>query len=67
MPSTPSPEKASPLHPYCKVCGWRKGGVNSWDGEACKCGHREPPMPQRGMEAIEAAVAAAREEGGTDA
>lgn len=33
------------LHPYCNNCGWRKGGVDSWDGNACKCGHREPPIP----------------------
>jgi len=26
-----------PLRPYCKVCGWRKGGPDSWDGKACKC------------------------------
>lgn len=50
-------EKA--LHPYCKDCGWRKGGPDSWDGKACKCGHSEPAMPQHGMEAIKAAVAEA--------
>lgn len=25
------------MHPYCRVCGWRKGGVDSWDGKTCKC------------------------------
>ena len=33
-----------PLRPYCQKCGWRKGGVDSWDGARCKCGHNEPPM-----------------------
>jgi hypothetical protein len=28
-------------HPFCRVCSWRKGGVDSWDGKACKCGLRE--------------------------
>ncbi len=34
-----------PLHPFCNKCGWRKGGLDSWDGKACKCGHYEPPFP----------------------
>lgn len=33
-----------PFHPYCKDCGWRMGGVDSWDGKACKCGHSEAPI-----------------------
>ncbi len=33
-----------PLRPWCPACGWRKGGPDSWDGEACKCGHTEPPI-----------------------
>jgi hypothetical protein len=33
----------SKLHPFCRKCGWRKGGIDSWDGKACKCGHSEPP------------------------
>lgn len=32
-----------PLHPLCERCGWRKGGVDSWDGKGCKCGHQSPP------------------------
>lgn len=24
-------------HPLCRICGWRKGGADSWDGRACKC------------------------------
>lgn len=44
------------LHPWCQDCGWRKGGPDSWDGDKCKCGHWEPPMPQHGMDAIKAAV-----------
>lgn len=27
-----------PLMPFCKICGWCKGGQDSWDGKACKCG-----------------------------
>lgn len=37
----PDPKRVAP---YCKVCGWRKGGVDSWNGKACKCGHSEPPI-----------------------
>lgn len=33
------------LHPFCNTCGWRKGGIDSWDGRACKCGHYEPAFP----------------------
>ncbi len=29
-------------HPYCRKCGWRRGGVDSWDGLRCKCGIAEP-------------------------
>jgi len=36
---------AARLHPYCNVCGWRKGGLDSWNGRACKCRLSEPPMP----------------------
>lgn len=32
------------LRPWCAACGWRKGGIDSWDGRACKCGHSEPPL-----------------------
>ena len=32
------------LHPYCQKCGWRKGGVDSWDGKACKCKEYAPPI-----------------------
>ena len=34
---------SSLLHPYCQTCGWRKGGLDSWDGKLCKCGLWEPP------------------------
>jgi len=27
-------------HPFCRVCSWRKGGPDSWNGSACKCGLR---------------------------
>lgn len=33
-----------PLRPFCNVCGWRKGGVDSWNGKSCKCRHTEPPI-----------------------
>lgn len=32
------------LRPWCFDCGWRKGGVDSWNGVGCKCGHNEPPL-----------------------
>lgn len=35
------------LHPFCKTCGWRKGGLDSWDGRSCKCGHYEPALPEK--------------------
>lgn len=34
--------EARTLHPYCNTCGWRKGGLDSWNGRACKCGHSAP-------------------------
>lgn len=35
----------SVLRPFCTVCGWRKGGTDSWDGVACKCGKTAGPLP----------------------
>ena len=32
------------LRPMCPVCGWAKGGPDSWDGQRCKCGHEEEPI-----------------------
>lgn len=32
------------FHPYCKACGWRKGGADSWNGSACKCGLSAPAI-----------------------
>lgn len=29
---------ATDKHPFCRVCSWRKGGVDSWNGRTCKCG-----------------------------
>lgn len=23
---------------FCHTCGWMKGGRDSWNGRACKCG-----------------------------
>lgn len=31
------------LRPFCQICGWRKGGRDSWDGKACKCGLSAQP------------------------
>lgn len=31
-------EKELSLTPMCNTCGWRKGGLDSWNGRACKCG-----------------------------
>lgn len=30
-------------HPFCRVCSWRKGGQDSWDGVRCKCGSSSLP------------------------
>lgn len=58
MSHTPGPGK--PLHPFCNVCGWHKGGIDSWDGRRCKCGDYEPPMkPMTDAELI--AIAKARD------
>lgn len=45
-PEASAPRAVRPLHPYCNVCGWRKGGIDSWDGRRCKCGHYEPPFSE---------------------
>lgn len=35
--------EATGRHPWCRICGWRKGGaVDSWDGKTCKCKLRAP-------------------------
>jgi hypothetical protein len=31
-------KNGTPLHPACHKCGWRMGGVDSWNGSTCKCG-----------------------------
>jgi hypothetical protein len=41
-PYTPLSVSLQPLHPFCNVCGWRKGGIDSWDGSRCKCGDTQP-------------------------
>lgn len=28
----------------CNACGWRKGGIDCWDNDRCKCGHWEPAL-----------------------
>ena len=40
----PLTDNAKGLRPFCKVCGWRKGGVDSWNGVSCKCGHTAQPI-----------------------
>lgn len=37
----------SNLSPFCHKCGWRKGGPDSWNGRACKCGMSAPPLAER--------------------
>jgi hypothetical protein len=48
----------SPLHPGCTKCGWRMGGVDSWNGNACKCGTRSQSFPElaRAWNAASAAI-----------
>ena len=36
------------LYPFCNTCGWRKGGIDSWDGARCKCGQMSAPLPSIG-------------------
>ena len=43
MPPDELPNE-KPLHPFCKECGWRRGGADSWDGKTCKCKLWEPPI-----------------------
>ena len=47
-PLKPRPWELMPdmqsLRPFCFTCGWRKGGPDSWNGFACKCGVTEPPI-----------------------
>ena len=38
--SDPYPERE-----WCPICGWRKGGKDSWNGNECKCGHSVNPNP----------------------
>ena len=39
-------EKQLKMHPFCNDCGWRKGGLDSWNGVTCKCGHVAPTLGQ---------------------
>ena len=58
-----------PLHPYCRECGWRKGGLDSWNGKACKCGFYEQPISAEThaifdrLDAIDLALTLAAERG----
>jgi hypothetical protein len=38
-------DKPKPFYPFCTVCGWRKGGIDSWDGYRCKCKLSAMPQP----------------------
>lgn len=49
-PGSHTESRGTPIHPFCNTCGWRKGGVDSWDGRSCKCGHYEPPFCYRGAD-----------------
>lgn len=35
-------DKQLALHPMCRECGWRMGGLDSWDGARCKCRKSAP-------------------------
>lgn len=39
------PSKPRTVRPLCMKCGWAMGGVDSWSGGQCKCGHQAPPCP----------------------
>lgn len=45
-----SHEQPKPFYPFCRVCGWRTYGVDSWDGMSCKCKH--PDLEKRRQRAI---------------
>lgn len=55
-------DKQLELHPFCNTCGWRKGGLDSWNGNACKCGYFEPTFRElfSAAEAARAALAKAQ-------
>jgi hypothetical protein len=40
-------------HPMCRVCGWAQGGIDSWNGRSCKCGHSAAPFNFDQLEADE--------------
>lgn len=42
-------ESAEPIYPLCKTCGWRMGGIDSWNGLACKCGKMSSPIDLSGV------------------
>lgn len=33
------------FHPMCRTCGWSMGGLDSWDGNRCKCGKSAIGVP----------------------
>jgi hypothetical protein len=40
----PSCTELLPIHPLCYLCGYRKGGPDSWDNITCKCGYSAGPI-----------------------
>lgn len=33
------------FYPMCRTCGWSMGGLDSWDGNRCRCGTSVPGVP----------------------
>jgi hypothetical protein len=56
-------DKQLDLHPGCDRCGWRKGGLDSWDGNRCKCGEYAPSFRQLFTAAREADAAISKATG----
>ena len=43
-----------PYRQWCPICGWSKGGNDSWDGDSCKCGFVfDPSLPDPESEDID--------------
>lgn len=39
-----TPTRKRHKRPMCQTCGWRRGGVDSWDGVRCKCSLTALPL-----------------------
>lgn len=33
------------FYPMCRTCGWSMCGLDSWDGNRCRCGTSVPGVP----------------------